>query len=156
ALGATPTTRASVRLSAAYGDPYWVLFGIQRLGRAPDMIPVLYPESVELRVPRDEYDLSALFMMKPHSFGDKPVLVAVGHGHAIAISAYVQQVTVWGSRPSQEQIARLISKFPRDKLPFHLPPAELFVGSSGQHLQQVRGRLLPGYGRPAIGAPAAS
>jgi hypothetical protein len=130
ATDALATTRARVEFSAseATSEPYWVLLGLQGAEGAlqgaegkPAVIPVRYGEYVELRVPRGQYSLSALFLTKAVSFDEKPLLVALGSTHETLVSVKLQRVTVCGRRPGHDQIKLLKAKTPVQQLPFYLP-----------------------------------
>src|SRR6266545_1311102 len=119
--GTAITSRASVRFrSIAAGTPYWVWFGVQRSDGWRVEIPVLYKEPVSVVLRRGEYEMLALFLAKPASFADKPLLMAVGRHHDVIASASEQLLSITGSPPNDQQIAILKSpQFP--ELPFRLP-----------------------------------
>jgi hypothetical protein len=120
--GAPATARASVHISAATPlKPYWVLFGVHPADGPPRVTPVLYGEPVELKVIRGQYGLSALFLTKPTSFAEKPLLTAVGYAHEVLASgAGPQSVALLGSVPTKEQLDHLRAQVPAGQLPFRV------------------------------------
>jgi hypothetical protein len=127
-------------------QPYWALFGVQAAEGAPRVTPVLYREPVELRVAPGQYGLSALFLTKPASFGDKPFLVAVGYTHEVLASSRVQRVALSGSPPTAGQIQQLKARQSGKPLPFRL--------AASAALPARPQPAIPNVGRPIFGSPA--
>jgi hypothetical protein len=153
------SVRASIALSAttAYGQPspYWALFGIQAAEGARRLHYALHGEQVEVRVAPGRYDLSAMFLTKPASFRDMPLLVAVGSTHEVLASSGVQPVALTGSPPTTAQIDQIKAQLQGKPMPFRLPASTALPASSpaagAAPVRSLGGRLpLRGGLDPAI------
>lgn len=83
--------------------------------------PALVSESVEAVVPRGHYALAAIFLTKPASISDKPMMVATGVVHEVLASNHPQKITIVGSAPTDEELGRLRSEISDDQRVFRLP-----------------------------------
>jgi hypothetical protein len=119
-ISALATSQVRVTFAAiASGAPYWIWFGLQHRDGWQVNIPVLYREQAKLILPRGQYEMLALFLAKPTSFLDKPLLMAVGRHHDVIASGSVQPVRITGKPPTDQEITSLRSRFPDP--PFRLP-----------------------------------
>ena len=120
--GSGVTTRVDLSFAAPYpARPYWVLVGLQsRHGPRRD-IPVLYPEPLSLVVPRDEYEIVALFLSKPKAFDDLPYLKAWYQTHDVLASRRQQQLQMQGELPTARLVAWLDRHIPQESRAFRVP-----------------------------------
>jgi hypothetical protein len=143
------TTRLRVAFQAPIGPrPHWMLFAMQRAdGVRAVEVPVLFGEPLVIDVPRQQYEIVTLFLSKPLSFADKPLLTAVARAHEVVASGYQQRITLEGRQLSAAEIELMRSQDPEAKT-FRLP-------TTRQQRVTALSRLTPSSGLLAgLGAPA--